>query len=217
MNKKLKYEIILFDMDGTLADTDGIILETYHELFKLYNKDKNISDETILTFSGPPLSKTLKEQFPHLEYDFIYKEYIRISTPKYYQILKGYEGEKDTLKYLKDNGVKLGIVTNKRHNLSEECIKILNLDGIFDVVIGSDDVLFPKPNKEGILKACDYFNYHNIDKILYVGDNDIDFETASNAHIKCALVTWGPRKINKTLKVDHFIDKFEKLKEIIYE
>lgn len=215
MNRK--YDVILFDMDGTTANTDEIVLQTYIELFSLYGNGRKVSKEKIYTFSGPPLSQTLKNEFPHLDYQFIFDEYIRISTPKYYQILTAYDGEFETLKWLKSQGFKLGIVTNKRHYLSIECLKILHLENIFDVVIGFDDVSSAKPDKEGIIKASKMLGCDNFDKILYVGDNDIDYETAHNAGVDCCLVTWGPRQINKALRVRYFIDHFAQIKEIVYE
>ena len=65
------YKLIIFDMDGTIADTDKVIVKSYLELYKIYKPNDIPSVEKIRTFSGPPINKTLTEEFPHLELDFI--------------------------------------------------------------------------------------------------------------------------------------------------
>ena len=77
------YKLIIFDMDGTIADTDKVIVKSYLELYKIYKPNDIASVDKIRTFSGPPINKTLTEEFPHLELDFIKKEYRRISKGNY--------------------------------------------------------------------------------------------------------------------------------------
>ena len=62
MNKK--YDVILFDMDGTIANTDRLILESFYKLYDKFNNGVRRSDEEIYYFSGPPIKETLKVEFP---------------------------------------------------------------------------------------------------------------------------------------------------------
>ena len=61
----------------------------------------------------------------------------------------------------------------------------------------------PKPSPLGINKALERLEIEDKDKVLYIGDNDIDYETATNAGVDAMLVTWGPREI-KSIKAAKF-------------
>ena len=78
-----KYSLLIFDVDGTIADTDDVIVNTYIDLYKIYKKDSPIDIKKFKTFSGPPLNETLRNEFPMLSYDYIYSEYKRISKDNY--------------------------------------------------------------------------------------------------------------------------------------
>ena len=67
---------------------------------------------------------------------------------------------------------------------------------MFDVIISADDVVIPKPDPTGIYTALEKLGISNKEECLYLGDNEIDYETATNAGVDTLLVTWGPRKIN---------------------
>ena len=64
------------------------------------------------------------------------------------------------------------------------------------MIVPADAVATPKPSKDGIIKAMQQLNIRKSSEVLYIGDNDIDYETATNAGVDCMLVTWGPRTIN---------------------
>ena len=159
---------------------------------------------------------TLKQEFPEIDQKFIFDEFHRISRILYDTHIFQYPHCKDVLHELKKEGFKLGVVTNKMHDLSLVALKILELDDVFDIVVGSNDVTKCKPDKEGMLKAVDYFSSSQ-NKTLYVGDNALDLETANNANVDCCLVRWGPRKLPEGIKPTFFIDSYLELKEHLYE
>ena len=211
-----KYSVILFDMDGTIANTDEMIVQTFLVLYKLYRKDAPATPiEQIYYFSGPPIKETLKKEFPDMDQKFIWDEFHRISWELYPKYTKGYPRCRESLLYLKEKGYRLGVVTNKIHRTTEYCIKLLNLEGLFDVVIGADDVSVGKPNPEGMNKAMHTLGENNMNKVLYIGDNESDLLTANNSGCDCALVNWGPRKLPDDIKCKYRISSFDELVEAI--
>ena len=74
-----------------------------------------------------------------------------------------------------------------------------------------DDVKNPKPHGESILKAMKELGETDLKNVLYIGDNKLDLETANNAGVDGALVTWGPRKLDPSLKPKTFISSYEDL------
>ena len=210
-----KYDVILFDMDGTVADSDPMIKEAMHILYDKYRNGNRTPDEQIIYFSGPPIRETLAKEFPDLDQNFIFDEFHRESFKLYATHVFSYPYEKEVLLDLKKEGFKLGIVTNKIHSLTEYALKCIDLENIFDFIIGINDVWKPKPSGEGILKCIEYFNSDKA-HTLYVGDNKSDLDTANDAGVDCCLVSWGPRKLDPNLKPKFKIASYLELKEHLY-
>ena len=203
-------------MDGTVADSDPMIIEAMHILYDKYRNGSRTPDSEIIYFSGPPIRDTLKKEFPDLDQNFIFDEFHHESFKLYPTHVFSYPHCKEVLLDLKKEGFKLGIVTNKIHSLTEYCLECIGLDNIFDYIVGINDVWKPKPDKEGILKAINFFN-GDIEHTLYVGDNKSDYDTAKNAGVDCCLVSWGPRKLDPNLKPNFKISSYLELEEHLYE
>ena len=102
-----KFDIILFDMDGTIADTDRMIVETFYQLYDLYRDGRRTPLKEMYYFSGPPLRETLIKEFPHMDVNFMYQEYQRISKGLYDELVKPMDGCLEVLIKLKQLGIKL--------------------------------------------------------------------------------------------------------------
>ena len=216
MQKHKKYDVILFDMDGTVADTDPMIIEAMHILYDKYRNGNRTPDEEIIYFSGPPIRETLKKEFPDLDQTFIFDEFHHESFKLYATHIFRYPHSKEVLLELKKEGFKLGIVTNKIHSLTEYALKCIDLENIFEYIIGFNDVWKPKPDGEGILKSIEHFESEK-SRTLYIGDNKSDYDTARNAGVDCCLVSWGPRKLDPSLTPEFKIKSYLDLKEHLYE
>ena len=198
-----KYKVLLFDLDGTLCDTDEMLIQSFFALYKKYRPAKIRTREELIYFSGPPIKKTLVDEFPDYSFEEIYKAFQETSRELYLPYVKAFDNEIETLKKLKEAGYLLGVVTNKGAPLTKYSLEVAHIDGLFDVVISADDVNAPKPSPLGINKALERLAIADKGKVLYIGDNDIDYETACNAGTDAMLVTWGPREI-KSIKAAKF-------------
>lgn len=214
--KHKKYDVVLFDMDGTLVDSDPMVLETMNILYDKYRNGVRTPPEKVIYFSGPPIKGTLKNEFPDLDNEFIFKQFAIESEKLYKTHIFNYPHSKEVLLRLKEQGFKLGIVTNKVHHLTEYCLECVDLTGIFDYIVGFDEVVNGKPDKEGIDKAMNYFNSSK-ERTLYFGDNALDLKTAENAGVDCALVKWGPRVLPEDVKPKYWIKSYLDLEGILYE
>ena len=210
-----KYDLILFDMDGTIANTDELVVETMFEMYDLYRGGNRTPREKCYYFSGPPIRDTLRNEFPGQDDDFLVSEFSRLSKDKYDTMVTPYPHSKEVKLMLREMGIKLGVVTNKFHQMAKHCLEVINLDDVMDVLIGFDDVKNHKPHQEGIYKAMEMMGVKDIKKVLYVGDNALDIETAKNAKVDSVLVTWGPRKIDESVKPTYKIDDYYDLLEVI--
>ena len=202
---------VLFDLDGTVADTDEMIVQTMNVLYDKYRDGRRTPREEVYYFSGPPIYETLDKEFPGSDLEFMHAEFRRVSVELYPSTVKSYPDCKEVLLELKRQGYKLGVVTNKIHSSTLFCLKLIGLEGIFDSIVCYDDVSHPKPEKEPIYKAMHELSVSDLSKVLYIGDNKLDVMCANNAHVDSALVTWGPRKIDPSLKPTFFIDSYKDL------
>ena len=206
-----KYKVLLFDLDGTLCDTDEMLIQSFFALYKKYRPAKIRTREELIYFSGPPIKKTLVDEFPDYPFEEIYKAFQETSRELYLPYVKAFDKEIETLKKLREAGYLLGVVTNKGAPLTKYSLEVAHIDGLFDVVISADDVNAPKPSPAGINKALERLGIEDKGKVLYIGDNDIDYETAVNAGTDAMLVTWGPREIKRVKDAKYAVSSYDEL------
>ena len=208
------YKLLLFDMDGTIADTDEMVYLSFVGLYKRYGHGFMRPREEIMYFSGPPIRETLLKEFPNEDQEEVQKAFVEISDPLYEQTLKLFPHELEVLEHLFIKGYKMGVVTNKATYKAKEVLKMLGIEKYFSIVIGREDVVKGKPCGEGIITAMNKLGF-NKDSTLYIGDNDIDYLTATDAGVDCMLVSWGPRTLNLLDKAKYVIKKYEEMEEIL--
>ncbi|MDQ6600316.1 pyrophosphatase PpaX [Bacillus salipaludis] len=190
---------LLFDLDGTLIDTNELIIATYlHTLEKYYpNKYKR---EDVLPFMGP----TLHEAFSTVDPDRVEEmilEYRTYNLANHDLLVKEFPSVLETIGTLKEKGYKLGVVTTKRHDTSLKGLRLMKLEEYFDVVVALDHVTKVKPDPEPILKALEQLNSQPEETIM-VGDNFHDILAGKNAGTKTAGVAW-------TIKGRDYLAKYE--------
>ena len=214
--KNKRYKVVLFDMDGTVLDSNPMIIESLNILYDKYRHGVRTPVEKMYYFSGPPIRDTLKDEFPEMDIEFMFQEFMRVSKELYPTHTFAYPHSKEVLIRLKEDGYKLGIVTNKRHDLTEYALKCIGFEGLFDYIIGFDDVKNGKPDPEGIEKSIKYFSASK-QETIYVGDDKLDVYAANNAGIDCALAIWGPKELPKDLTPKFKINSYLELEDILYE
>ena len=210
-----KYKVIFFDLDGTLCDTDEMIVQTMFAIYKDYKPTKIRTREELYYFSGPPIRDTMAKEFPDYDPEEMYNVFKKVSKEYYAPCVKAYKDEIEVLKALKEAGYILGVVTNKGYPLTIYSLEICHIQDFFDVVITADDVKIGKPDPTGVLEAMKKLNINNKEEVLYVGDNDIDYFTAENAGVDAMLVTWGPREIKCLDKAKYEAKSYNDFKRIL--
>ncbi len=210
-----KYRLLLFDLDGTLANTDEMVVQSFYALYKIYKPRVVRSREELYYFSGPQIRETLKKEFPDYDLEEMREAFARISKSLYAPYVTEYPDEIETLKALKEAGYLLGVVTNKGKPLTKYNLELCHLDDIFDVVITADDVATAKPDPQGIFKAMEVLGIKDKKDVLYIGDNDIDYYSGTNAGVDTLLVTWGPREIKSVNKAKYTASSYNEVRKIL--
>lgn len=187
-------KLIVFDVDGTLVDTDEVILATWKELIRLYKpSDYFLDDDVIRTFSGPPLRDSIKRVFPEMDQEFIFKEYNRITPGLYKTNIRTFPVVVKVLNHLKNDGYKLAVLTNKDSKMTRYTLELAGIDiNLFSAIVTADDVKTLKPNPEGLLSILNKLNVKN-DEAISVGDTEFDYYCGKNANVKTIMMTMKKR------------------------
>jgi pyrophosphatase PpaX len=115
------------------------------------------------------------------------------------------------MRKLKDAGYKMGIVSTKRNDMIYKGLKLLDVEGVFDVVIGMDDVEKTKPDPEPVLLALKRLDADR-EEALMIGDNYHDIVGGQNAGVHTAAVAWSAKgeaflqKYNPDYMLHHISD-----------
>lgn len=213
----MKYKTLIFDFDGTLADTRESILQTMKFVAHSYNI-QTVDEKLIESLIGLPLKTTfetvflLDESVIH-DATLLYREHydeIVIET------VSLFEGVKDTLIDFHDKGINLTVASSKG---KKSLIKILQKQSIYDIfsfIGGEEDAENKKPAPDIVNLIMDKFNYHP-NECLVVGDTIFDIEMGQRANVDTCGVTYGNnrREQLEIQKPTYIIDSFRNLNEVI--
>ena len=207
------FDLVLFDLDGTLLDSDQMIVETFKELYKKHRPDYHPPIEHILSFSGPQITETLRKEFPDGNQEELLKEFRELSTKNYDKFATLYPGVNELINELNKRGVKFAVVTNKHRYATDYTYRLFMIEGKIPFTVCADEVEHLKPAGDGVWKCMKHFDVSNPNKVIYVGDGQIDFLTAKNAGVKFGYVDWSIRKLEKDAKVDLYIKNYQQFLE----
>lgn len=210
------YKLIIFDVDGTIADTDKVILKTYIELYKKFLPNKKIDKKKIITFSGPPLKETLINEFPSYDIDFMVSEYKKTSRKNYILYLKSFRNCKDILLKLKNDGYILALATSKYREATEFTLKLLGFEGIFEYIVCGDEVKHPKPAPDSIEKILQISGFSKSES-LFVGDTIYDILCAKSSKVNIAIMSFKKRELSEEYKPDYITNSYKKLYDYIVD
>lgn len=187
-------KLVVFDVDGTLVDTDEVILATWKELIRLYKpSDYFLDDDVIRTFSGPPLRDSIKRVFPEMDQEFIFEEYNRITPGLYKSNIKKFPDVVNVLNDLKKDGYQLAVLTNKDSRMTRYTLELAGIDiNLFSAVVTADDVKTLKPNPEGLLSILNKLNIKK-EEAISVGDTEFDYYCGKNANVETIMMTMKKR------------------------
>ncbi len=188
------YKAIIFDLDGTILDTLGDLHASVNYALKSYGYPLR-SECDVCAFVGDGIKKLIERAVPANLDDASIQKVLECFKEHYGKNCnvntKPYDGIIDCLKMLKSKGTKLAVVTNKAHFAAVPMCKKY-FKNLIDATIGETDGTPKKPCPDMLNKAMHLLGVSKQDT-LYVGDSDVDIQTAKNAGVNCLCVSWGFR------------------------
>ncbi|WP_421381356.1 pyrophosphatase PpaX [Bacillus salacetis] len=185
-----KITTVLFDLDGTLINTNELIISSFLHTMNKYFPDQ-YKREDVLQFMGPPLEESFLRVKPDAV-DEMVKTYRTYNLEKHDSLVTEFDGVFETVQTLSQNGYKLAIVSTKVRDVVIKGLKLTNLDQFFDVIVTLDEVEKAKPDPEPINKALEALGSTPGESIM-VGDNHHDILAGKNAGTYSAGVAWSAK------------------------
>jgi pyrophosphatase PpaX len=185
----MRFPVVLFDLDGTVVDSGGIILASMRHATRTV-LGREISDEALMAaVGGPGLESQMRDFGGEQHIEELIRVYREHNEPLHEE-LRAFVGIDDVLVQLKEEGRRLGIVSAKRKRTVELAFASVEVGHLFDVVVGGDMAEAQKPAPDLLLLALDRLGAEPEDA-AYVGDSPFDMQAARAAGMVGVGVTWG--------------------------
>lgn len=185
----MKVSTILFDFDGTLADTLPVCFHSIRHVFKRYD-GRRLNDDEIVAMFGPTEPDIIRLNLLNREaVDEAVEAFFACYDENHGELVKSDTRIVEMLQELKQKGYKIGVYTGKAKKSLELSLKHLGMEGMLDVEISGDDVEHAKPHPEGVLKAIRLLGA-DPDETLYVGDSNADIQAGKEAGVRVGGVHW---------------------------
>ena len=207
-------EAVLFDLDGTIANTNNLIYESFRKAFS-EKLGLDLPDEVIYSFFGEPLQFSLSKYAE--DTTELLASFREFNEKHHDEMIRSFDGVKEALSMLKASNIKLGIVTSKRLTMAKRSLSVLNLLEYFDVLVTPESTLLHKPDAAPLLKACELLGGISPKNTLMVGDSVYDILCGNNVGAISVAVTYSvisPEIILES-EPDYIIDDLRELLDIV--
>ncbi|MDR0837355.1 MAG: HAD-IA family hydrolase [Propionibacteriaceae bacterium] len=181
------WPVVLFDLDGTLANSIELIIDSYQYAFRAVS-GREVTRAEALSWIGQTLPTTFTREDPAgaAELERIYREY----NHEHMAEIVGYPGVPDLLRSLAAAGAAVGVVTSKRRTSMDITMELAGVTGLAEPLVALEDTARHKPNPDPLFEAMKRLNVQP-DKVVYVGDAVWDVLSAQAAGVSAIAVTWG--------------------------
>ena len=214
----MKYNCVVFDLDGTLLDTLGDLRDSVNYAL-LKNSLPQRTTEEIRSFVGNGIRLLIERAVPQNTFidlvDKCFDDFKAHYKDNSANLTKAYDGINELLFELKNRGVKLAVVSNKADFAVKTLVETYFPD-VFDCAVGEKEGVKRKPAPDTVFAVINELNVNEKD-VIYIGDSEVDIETSKNADIPCICVTWGFRdkEVLEKLCPEYIVDSPEKILDIV--
>ncbi len=205
---------VLFDLDGTLLDTNDLIIQSFKHTYKKH-LDKHVEDHDIIKNFGEILLTTLKRECPYCS-DEALETYRSFQVENFDKLITIHTGVKDAIKKLYEKGYKLGVVTSRIHESAVRGLDHFGLTEYFGSIITADSTNKHKPDPTSAYMALESLGGTSKETV-FVGDSPYDVLCAKNAGMVSVAVSWSalPKEMYMQHNPDYVVDTMEELVELI--
>ena len=192
--REMKYTTVIFDVDGTLLYTVKDLADaTNYAIARRGYKTHSVEAITRMVGNGVNLlvARALPQGFDTPDYEAIMDDFRAYYAEHCFDNTRPYDGVPEMLRELRDRGVKMAIATNKYQAAAEELRQRFFADTV-PVIVGDMEGRQRKPAPDSVFEALRALGA-KAETAVYVGDTEVDMQTAKNAGLPCISAGWGYR------------------------
>lgn len=190
----MSYDVYVFDLDGTLLDTLRDLTASVNHALRWAGMPERTIEE-VRWFVGNGVKKLMERAVPegtdNPRFAEVYQEFRDHYLHHGLDTTEPYPGIMEMLRALKDEGKQIAVVSNKFYKATEELCSHF-FAGLVDVAIGEREDIRKKPAPDTVEEALRRLKA-GCSHAVYVGDSDVDIQTAMNSGLPCISVLWGFR------------------------
>ncbi len=224
-----KFELFIFDLDGTLIDTRKDLTTAVNIMRDRFHLPP-LDVDTVTRMVGDGIRKLVErslEEIKNVDIGHALEIFSSAYSEHLVEYTKPYSGVNEVLQTLKDMKKKMAVLTNKSRDFTIEILKKFGLYNFFDIVVGSDDLTKRKPDPEGIVRIISTLKRTeesersdgkiSSEGVLMIGDSKNDILSARNAGVKSAYVSYGYTDLKdvKDLNPDYVFNDITDLLKIL--
>ncbi|EJW18979.1 pyrophosphatase PpaX [Paenibacillus alvei] len=180
---------VLFDLDGTIIDTNELIIETFLHVLR----DKTPSPftrEHIIPSMGLTLEEQIRIFTGQDQVDELVAAYREYNVTRHDELVREFPYVKEVMAELHASGIQLGVVTTKMRATTERALRMFGLIDYLSTIVTVQDVTHPKPHPEPVLRAVEALKADPVQTIM-VGDSPADIQAANAAGVVSCGVAWS--------------------------
>ena len=185
----IKKDTILFDFDGTVMDTNDVIIQSWQHTYRTLRGEEGDLDQILATF-GETLEYTMMNLFPEAPLDEAIAIYRRYQRDNFLSDIKMVPGMRELLDELLDRGYVMAMVTSRLRYTTDQALEEFDLGKYFRYVVTADDVTRAKPDPQCVEMALEKLG-SSPEKTIMTGDTIHDILCARNAGVESVLVGWS--------------------------
>lgn len=202
-----RYPVVLFDLDGTLIDTNHLIITSFQHTFKT-QLNIDMEADVIRTWFGEPLPVTFRRHAKDEEQvEQLVAAYREFNLAQHDTLIRLIPGVQEAVQALHAAGIVMGIVTSKKESVARMGLAAAGLTPYFPVLVGLESTSIHKPKPEPALLALQMLKQAPSDAVLMVGDAGVDILCGKAAGVRTAAVGWTALDVAqlKAAQPDHWV------------
>ena len=184
------FDIALFDLDGTVADTLPLIYEAFDAAF-IPALGTGFPASEIRAMFGPPDHEIIRRRVAATEADAAIKRYNQHYEDRHDDLVSAFPGFAGLVRTCVGAGMRLGVITGKSRLTALITLDRLGLTGDFGAIYAGDDVKRQKPDPEALILALQDLGATESDRAVMIGDAAADIIAGKRIGITTIAVTWG--------------------------
>jgi len=197
---------VIFDLDGTIADTIPLTVFSIQEVIREFSGLELSTDEVLKEF-GPIDTDIVRKYVTGEKEEPGVEAYIKHFSENFCRFVNPIGGIRELLEYIKSRGIKVGLFTGRSLRVTKIVLEKLGIADFFDEIMAGDFTQNPKPDPEGILKTLKKLGVSG-NKSIYVGDYEVDIRASKAAGTLSVLALWSSTGSEALIKYNP--DKFFK-------